>query len=46
MLINTKIKRFVSFGYYADDEFIKLFKNAGISVNILDKPQALLSFLD
>jgi dCMP deaminase len=32
MLVNAKIKRFVSSGDYADREFKKLFKKAGIKV--------------
>jgi dCMP deaminase len=34
MLVNAKIKRFVSSGDYADREFKKLFKKAGIKVEV------------
>ena len=46
MLVNARIARFVSFGKYADDEFIKLFKEAGIKVDMKDKPPATITFLD
>lgn len=38
MLVNAKIERFVSFNKYADDDFIELFKKAGIPIDILEKP--------
>jgi dCMP deaminase len=46
MLVNAKIARFVSFGKYADDEFIKLFKEAGIKVDMQERPPAIVTFLD
>jgi dCMP deaminase len=46
MLVNARIARFVSFGKYADDEFIKLFKEAGIKVDMKDKPPTTITFLD
>ncbi len=46
MLVNAKIKRFVSFNKYADDSFIELFKEAGIKIDILDKPSFEISFLE
>ena len=46
MLVNAKIARFVSFGKYADDEFIRLFKEAGIKVDMKDRPPATVTFLD
>ena len=46
MLVNAKIARFVSFGKYNDDEFIKLFKGAGIKVEIKRKPSPEITFLD
>ena len=46
MLVNARIARFVSFGKYADDEFIELFKEAGIKVEMKDRPPATVSFLD
>jgi len=46
MLVNARIARFVSFGKYADDEFIALFKEAGIKVEMKDRPPAKITFLD
>jgi len=46
MLVNAKIKRFVSFGKYADNSFVDLFKEAGIKVDILERPSAEITFLD
>lgn len=46
MLVNAKIKRFVSFGKYADDTFIELFHEAGIEVDIKDRPPSEISYLD
>jgi len=46
MLVNTKIKRLVSFGSYNDDEFGKLFRKAGIEVAIKKRPSSSISFLD
>ncbi|MBN1644185.1 MAG: cytidine/deoxycytidylate deaminase family protein [Dehalococcoidales bacterium] len=46
MLVNAKIKRFVSFGKYSDDSFKELFKEAGIQVDILKKPPAEITFLE
>jgi dCMP deaminase len=46
MLANAKIKRFVSFGKYNDSSFIELFKEAGIEVDIKDKPAPQIEFLD
>ena len=46
MLINAKIKRLVSFGSYNDDEFVKLFREAGIVVAIKGRPSSKISFLD
>ncbi len=46
MLINSKIKRFVSFNKYADSSFIDIFKEAGIEVDILEKPSFEISFLE
>src|SRR5512139_2419687 len=33
MLVNAKIKRFVSFGRYNDDAFVSLFQEAGVEVD-------------
>ena len=46
MLVNAKIKRFVSFGKYDDNAFIDLFKEAGIEVDIKKKPSSRISYLD
>jgi dCMP deaminase len=46
MLTNAKIKRFVSFGKYNDDAFIQLFKEAGIELNIKNKPPAQIEYMD
>jgi dCMP deaminase len=46
MLINARIKRFVSSGEYADKTFIELFKEAGIEITIKDKPSAQIERLD
>ena len=45
MLVNARIKRFVTFGKYEDDTFVELFRAAGIEVAIKDKPSATISFL-
>jgi len=46
MLVNARIKRFVSFGKYADDSFIKMFKEAGIEIDTRKKPSSEIDFLD
>lgn len=46
MLVNAKIARFVSFGKYNDDRFIELFKEAGIEVDIKERPPAEITYLD
>ena len=46
MMINARIKRSVSFGKYIGDEFIKLFEEAGIEVDILDRPPSEITFLE
>ncbi len=46
MLVNAKIARFVSFGKYNDDEFLQLFKEAGIIVDMKERPPAAVTFLD
>ena len=45
MLANAKIKRLVTFGKYADDAFIDLFKEAGIEVEERDRPPSEITFL-
>lgn len=46
MLVNARIKRFVSFGKYADQQFVTLFRDAGIEVSQKNRPAADISFLD
>ena len=46
MLVNAKIERFVSFGRYSDDEFIDLFQEAGIELDIKKRPSSQISYLD
>jgi dCMP deaminase len=46
MLVNAKIKRYVSFGEYNDNTFINLFKDAGIEYNIKKRPPSQIKYLD
>ncbi len=46
MLVNAKIKRYISFGRYNDDAFISLFKEAGIELDIKQRPSSRISYLD
>jgi dCMP deaminase len=46
MLVNAKIKRFVSFGKYNDNSFIEMFGEAGIEVDIKKKPSSRISHLE
>jgi dCMP deaminase len=46
MLVNAKISRFVSFGKYNDDTFVELFREAGIEVDIKDRPPSEITYLD
>ena len=46
MLVNAKIKRFVTFGSYNDSTFVDLFKEAGIEVESRERPPSQISFLD
>jgi len=45
MLVNAKINRFVTFGKYADDSFIDLFKEAGVEFKVLKKPSSKITYL-
>jgi len=45
MLVNAKIKRFVTFGSYADDAFRDLFQEAGIEFEMHEKPPSEITFL-
>jgi dCMP deaminase len=46
MLVNAKIKRYVSFGRYDDNSFEDLFQEAGIEVDIKERPPSRISYLD
>ncbi len=46
ILVNARIKRFVSFGKYNDDAFGDMFKDAGIEVDIKKRPSSRISYLD
>ena len=46
MLVNAKIKQFVSFGKYNDDAFLDLFREAGIEVDIKIRPSSRISYLE
>ncbi|MGP8079069.1 MAG: deoxycytidylate deaminase [Dehalococcoidales bacterium] len=46
MMINARVKRVVIFTKYADDSFKELFREAGIQVDVLDKPSSTISFLE
>jgi dCMP deaminase len=46
MLVNAKIKRFVSFGKYPDRTFIELFREAGIEVEMKKRPTTRITFLE
>jgi dCMP deaminase len=46
MLVNVQISRFVSFGRYADDEFLTLFKEAGIEFELHERSSSTITYLD
>ena len=46
MLTNARIERFVTFGNYRDDAFKELFREAGIEVEIRERPSSEITFLD
>ena len=46
MLTNARIKRFVSFGKYADNSFLELFAEAKITVDMMDKPSDEVTHLE
>ncbi len=46
MLVNAKIKRFVSYSDYSEDSFKDLFKEAGIKFDKLKRPSSKITFLD
>jgi dCMP deaminase len=45
MLANARIKRLISFGRYSDNSFIDLFREAGIEVDIKERPSSRISYL-
>jgi dCMP deaminase len=46
MLVNAQIQRFVSFGRYADDDVLPLFKDAKIEYDLKNRPSPTITFLD
>ncbi|MCL2679501.1 MAG: cytidine/deoxycytidylate deaminase family protein [Dehalococcoidia bacterium] len=46
MLTNARIRRYVSYGTYADDSFRQMFRDAGIEFEQLPKPSNTIVFLD
>jgi len=45
MLANARIKRFVTFGEYADEAFGDLFEEAGIEFELHKKPSSKITYL-
>lgn len=45
MLVNARVKRFVTFGSYADNSFLDLFQEAGIKFEVLPKPSYKITYL-
>ena len=45
MLVNAQIKRFVTFGNYADESFRDLFKEAKIEFELHEKPPSEITYL-
>jgi len=45
MLVNARIKRFVTYGSYADDSFRDLFHEAGIEFELHQKPPSKITYL-
>jgi dCMP deaminase len=46
MLVNAKIRRYVSFGRYNDNQFAALFEEAGIEFDLEKRPSSRISYLD
>jgi len=46
MLVNARIRRFVSFGEYSDNAFQELFREAGVEVELRERPPRNITFLD
>jgi len=45
MLVNARIKRYVSFGNYADEAFKDLFQEAGVEFDFLERPSSEITYL-
>ncbi|MGA7677801.1 MAG: dCMP deaminase family protein [Dehalococcoidia bacterium] len=45
MLVNARIKRFVTFGKYADDSFLELFSEAGVKFEVWERPSSQITYL-
>jgi len=45
MLVNARIKRYVSFGKYADDAFRDLFEEADVAFELHKKPSSRITYL-
>ena len=45
MLVNARIKRFVTYGSYADESFKDLFQQVGIEFELHNKPPSHISYL-
>lgn len=46
MLVNARIKRFVSYSKYNDETFVSLFKEAGIEFEAQKRPPSSIKYLD
>jgi len=46
MLVNARIKRFVTFGKYADNSFMELFNEAGVEFEVRGRPATKITYLD
>ena len=46
MLVNAKIKRFVSYGVYNDNAFLDLFQEANIELDTKKRPSSQIKYLD
>jgi len=45
MLVNARIKRYVTFGNYADEAFKELFQEAGVEFDFLESPSSEITYL-
>jgi dCMP deaminase len=46
MMINARVKRVVIFSKMADNAFKELFREAGIQLDVLEKPSSTITFLE